>query len=72
LPATVSFHVALKNNTEQAGPFTLAVLTEKVRAGEITKASLVWKSGMAGWVPAETVPEFASLFATLPPPLPKG
>jgi hypothetical protein len=50
----------------------MTVLSEKVRSGEITKQSLVWKSGMAGWVPADQVADFQQLFATLPPPLPKG
>lgn len=72
LPTAVSYHVALKNNSEQAGPFNFTVLGEKIRSGEITKQSLVWKSGMAGWVPADQVADFQQLFATLPPPLPKG
>ncbi len=54
----------------QAGPFDLATLSAKVRDGSLTKATLVWKQGLPGWVPAETVPELQSLFAQLPPPLP--
>lgn len=72
LPANVSFHVALKNNTVQAGPFPLSAIAEKIAAGEVTKQSLVWKPGMAGWAAADTVAEFQSLFASAPPPLPMG
>jgi hypothetical protein len=30
----------------------------------------VWKTGMAGWVKAGDVAELASLFASVPPPVP--
>lgn len=72
LPANVSFHVALKNNTVQAGPFPLSAFPEKIASGEVTKQSLVWKPGMAGWAAADTVAEFQQLFAAAPPPLPMG
>jgi membrane protease subunit (stomatin/prohibitin family) len=72
LPANVSFHVALKNNTVQAGPFPLTTIAEKIAAGEVTKQSLVWKPGMAGWAAADTVAEFQPLFAAAPPPLPQA
>ncbi|MFO0936686.1 MAG: SPFH domain-containing protein [Gemmataceae bacterium] len=71
LPGNVSFHVALKDNTVQAGPFPMATIAEKFAAGEITGKSLVWKAGMAGWAAAETVPELQALIASAPPPLPK-
>jgi membrane protease subunit (stomatin/prohibitin family) len=68
LPQAVSFHVAL--NGQQAGPFDVATLTQKVASGEVTRGTLVWKPGMASWTAAETVPELATLFANMPPPLP--
>ena len=71
LPTNISFHVALKDNTVQAGPFTMTNIAEKIAAGEVNKKSLVWKAGMAGWAAAETVAEFQALFAAAPPPLPK-
>jgi len=54
----------------QAGPFDLAGLQGQVAGGKLTRTTLVWKPGMAGWTAAADVPELASLFAHLPPPLP--
>ena len=40
-----------------------------VASGQFTKASLVWKNGMANWQTAGEIPELASLFAqgSVPP-----
>jgi membrane protease subunit (stomatin/prohibitin family) len=69
LPSSVSFFMAFNN--QQTGPFDLGALQAKVREGSLTRSTLVWKQGMAGWVAAETVPELQGLFANSPPPLPK-
>jgi membrane protease subunit (stomatin/prohibitin family) len=69
LPAAAKYHAAI--NGQAAGPFEAAALQQKIAAGEITRATLVWKSGMANWVAAETVPELQALLGHLPPPLPK-
>ncbi|MBP3954523.1 SPFH domain-containing protein [Gemmata sp. G18] len=68
LPTAVTFHAAI--NGAQAGPFDLAALAAHINSGTINRTSLVWRAGMAGWAAAETVPELASLFAAVPPPLP--
>ena len=69
LPATgVQFFVGA--NGGQTGPFDLAALAAKVRSGEITRQTLVWKTGMPNWAAAEGVDELRPLFATVPPPLP--
>jgi membrane protease subunit (stomatin/prohibitin family) len=65
LPNTVQFFAAI--NGAQAGPFDVGAL-----AGKISRGTLVWRQGMAGWVAADTVPELQSLFANMPPPLPNG
>jgi membrane protease subunit (stomatin/prohibitin family) len=57
-------------NGSQVGPFDLAALTAKVRSGEVTRSTLIWKNGMAGWIAAETVSDLQTLFASVPPPLP--
>ena len=36
---------------------------------QVTGQTLVWAQGMAGWAPAQTVPELQAMFAT-PPPMP--
>ena len=55
---------------QQAGPFELSLLTAKARSGELRPDTLVWKQGMANWLPARDVPELASVLAAAPPPLP--
>lgn len=55
---------------QQAGPFTPDILRQKISSGEITRQTLVWKSGMAQWTAAGEVAELAALFADVPPPLP--
>ena len=62
------FYVGI--NGTQAGPFDMSVLAAKIKAGEITRQSLVWKPGMGAWLAAEGVAELQPLFAHLPPPLP--
>ncbi len=69
IPLAVTFHVAI--NGAQAGPFDLPTIVGKVKAGEITRASLVWKPGMAGWVAADQVADLADVFKSVPPPLPR-
>jgi len=69
-PLAATFHVAV--NGQQAGPFDIPTLAQKVQAGEITRTSLVWRPGMNGWTAAEQVAELADLFKNVPPPLPKG
>jgi hypothetical protein len=66
--AGAQFYVGI--NGTQAGPFDMSVLAAKVRSGEITRQTLVWKPGMGNWLAAEGVPELQPLFAHMPPPLP--
>jgi membrane protease subunit (stomatin/prohibitin family) len=68
LPTAVAYHASIDGVA--AGPFDMTALAGHVRSGKLTRTSLVWKTGMAGWAPAETVPELAPLFASVPPPLP--
>jgi hypothetical protein len=53
-------------NGAQQGPYELSALP----GAGLTRETLVWRDGMASWTPARQVPELASLFASLPPPLP--
>lgn len=62
------YYVAINN--QQAGPFDAAALAAKVRSGEINGNSLVWKQGMANWMPASGVADFTSVLGSVPPPLP--
>ena len=55
---------------QQQGPYDLGALAAQASAGTLTRETLVWKNGMAGWVAAGQVPELGSAFASVPPPLP--
>lgn len=68
LPTATAFFIAI--NGQQTGPFELAALQAKAAAGEISRDSLVWKTGMTDWAPAGERAELSGLFQT-PPPLPK-
>jgi membrane protease subunit (stomatin/prohibitin family) len=68
LPTAVAFHAAIDGVA--GGPYDIPALSEHAKTGKLTRATLVWKSGMASWMAAETVPELQALFAELPPPLP--
>ena len=68
LPQAVQYFVAA--NGQQTGPFEMAQLTQMAQAGTLKKETLVWATGMAGWVEAATVTTLAPLFANVPPPLP--
>jgi membrane protease subunit (stomatin/prohibitin family) len=66
-PPIVQFHVAV--NGQQSGPFNMQQLQSMAMQGQLTKQTLVWKAGMAGWLGAETQPELAGLFNNVPPPI---
>jgi membrane protease subunit (stomatin/prohibitin family) len=68
LPAQVTFHVAV--NGAQTGPFDMATLQGQAASGLLKRDSLVWKAGMAQWAKAGDVGELATLFASVPPPVP--
>ncbi len=70
LPASYPFFVAI--NGQQQGPFEQTLMASKARGGELSRDTLVWQHGMAGWTRAGDVPALAGLFASSPPPLPKG
>ena len=57
-------------NGQQVGPFDAAGLSGQARSGALTRDSLVWSEGMAGWSPAGQVPELSGVFGAVPPPLP--
>ncbi|GIE91094.1 SPFH domain-containing protein [Actinoplanes regularis] len=54
----------------QQGPFDVATLAGHATSGTLTRETLVWRNGMAGWTAAGQVAELNSVFAAVPPPLP--
>jgi len=67
-PASPSFHIAVNGQT--TGPFNMQQLASGVANGQVTPATTVWTTGMAGWVPASQVSALSNLFAAAPPPPP--
>lgn len=60
-------------NGAQQGPVDMAGLSALVRGGTVQAGTLVWKAGMAEWVPASRVPGLAVPPApSAPPPAPAG
>ena len=68
MPQPLQMYVFVNN--QQAGPFDMPVLQQMVQQGTLTPQTMVWKAGMPQWAAANTVPELASLFAQVPPPMP--
>ena len=53
------------------GPLSLATMKQRIAAGSLSRADLVWKAGMSGWTPAGQVPGLfeTSMPGPNPPPL---
>lgn len=68
LPTAAPFFVAVDG--KQSGPFDAEQLRQLAAAGSLNAQTLVWKTGMAAWSAAGTVPDLAPVLATVPPPLP--
>ncbi len=65
IPPATTYSIAV--NGQQEGPYTLAVLQQRATNGQLTRETLVWRQGMANWMPAGQLPELQGFFA---PPLP--
>src|SRR5262245_2690227 len=63
-------------NGQQIGPVTLDQLKALVSSGQVAKTDMVWRDGMANWLPAGEVPELAVTVASAAgsavPPIPTG
>jgi hypothetical protein len=71
LPAAVKYHVVVGN--QNISELELEAIKKLVVEGKVNRESLLWREGMAAWIPAFSVPELSGLFAPLkiaPPPLP--
>jgi membrane protease subunit (stomatin/prohibitin family) len=66
--APVQVYIAV--NGQQAGPFDMNGLRQQLNGGQLTRDTLVWMQGMAGWTKAGETPQLATLFNSSPPPLP--
>lgn len=70
IPSSAPIFIAVDGTRH--GPFEMAMVAMKARAGELTGDTLVWRQGMDGWKPAKDVPELAAMIAppVVPPPIP--
>ena len=69
IPAAIQYFYA--SNGQQAGPVNLEQLSALFANRTVNKDSLVWKQGMANWMPLKDVEELkAFLGGSNPPPLP--
>ncbi len=68
LPGAAAWFVGVGG--KQEGPFDPAALADKAASGTVTRDTLMWKQGMAGWQKASEIGELSGLFANVPPPLP--
>ena len=69
MPGAETWHVSL--NGQQSPGLQLAQVQQYIQSGQLTRESLVWKTGMPAWAPAGQFPELAHLFnAPGPPPMP--
>ena len=50
-------------NGAQLGPIGPAEMESKLKAGEIASTDLIWKEGMADWLPVSKVPEIQALLS---------
>ncbi|WP_153556492.1 SPFH domain-containing protein [Roseimaritima sediminicola] len=67
-PSAQTWYVAVDGQTR--GPFTMQQMSSGAGSGELNPQSMVWTTGMSGWVAASQVPQLASLFGGSPPPPP--
>ncbi len=61
----------VEENGEPLGPICLDELLARIEDGRTKVSGLVWKQGLADWVPANSLSEVQS-GSTSPPPLPKS
>ena len=68
LPGAVAWFAGIDG--KQAGPFDADAMKQQASSGALTRDTLVWKQGMPDWQKASDIEELASLFSSVPPPLP--
>jgi len=62
-----AWHVAIGD--APAGPMRREEVAARVKAGEVTSASLAWREGMDDWLPAGEIPDLRALFGSQAAPV---
>jgi hypothetical protein len=65
----VVWHIAF--NGQSSPPLQWHQVQQYIQSGQMTSQTMVWKTGLANWLPAGQVPELAGCFPS-PPPLAGG
>ena len=64
---TAPMWYAASGGGQREGPLSLAEMKRRITTGSLTGENLVWRQGMANWVPAQSVPELFAARAGGPP-----
>lgn len=67
MPVTQYF---LGVNGQQEGPFDFATVKNMLISHQINETVLIWKRGMANWMPISDLSDFSDVLNNCPPPLP--
>lgn len=70
MPVAEVWYVSL--NGQQSPALQLAQVQQYIHSGQVTRDTMVWKTGLPSWVNASKVPELASLFDPAVPPAMPG
>lgn len=65
VPMETRWYVVIKH--ERVGPFSTQIVHEKLRQGEITPSTYIWKEGFVDWIQVSAVAEFQKSAEVLPP-----
>lgn len=66
VPQPQSYYAMIDNL--RAGPFSEQEFSRLISDGKVTKATFVWRVGLAKWELASNVPDVLRLVALAPPP----
>lgn len=69
-PSMPTTQYYLGMNGQQQGPFDFATVKNMLTSYQINEAVLIWKRGMANWMPISNFPDFSDVLNNCPPPLP--
>jgi len=67
MPPTDVWHYSIQGQASQ--PLNWAQFQHAIQAGQVTAATMVWKTGMPAWAAASQVPELMGYFRHHSPPV---
>lgn len=70
-PVPVQGAYFIAKDGQSTGPFAASAILESIASGQVGAGTLLWKAGLANWVPAAEFTEFAEAFNQTPPPVPE-